>query len=472
MIAAGAGRRKQGAGLAPRAGFPEDGVVPPAPPAPVDLLALADQCVQCGLCLPSCPTYRLEGLETESPRGRIALVRAWESGPIAPTPAADAHLDACLGCRRCEAVCPAEVRYGALLTEARTRQRRRRTPSWRQRTIEALAARPAALSALLEAYRIAWPLLPQALRPLPRPPAKSGTPTFPGKQSGTPTPAFPMSGTPTVLPDPGAPNSNSNPISSSNSGTPTFYETTERGRQFGQKVGDTHFSSDGPIAPAHDATAALFVGCAARAYEAPLRAAVVRLAAAAGLRLIVPPGQTCCGSLHAHAGDPDRAEALATINRTAFAGQSLILGLASGCHEALSTGLAGQVPVRDAIEAIAERADRLRFAPRPERVALHLPCTQRNVVRSDTALRALLARVPGLEVIELDAGFGCCGAAGTAMVTDPARAERFRRPLLDQLRASGATRLLSANIGCRLHLQAGGDVPVEHPLGFLAQCLP
>jgi glycolate oxidase iron-sulfur subunit len=436
MIAAGAGRRKQGAGLAPRAGFPEDGVVPPAPPAPVDLLALADQCVQCGLCLPSCPTYRLEGLETESPRGRIALVRAWESGPIAPTPAADAHLDACLGCRRCEAVCPAGVRYGALLTEARTRQRRRRPPSWRHRTIEALAARPGALSALLEAYRIAWPLLPQALRPLPRPPAKSGTPTFP------------------------------------KSGTATLPDTREPGQHIGQQVGDTHFPSDGLVAPAPDATAALFVGCVARAYEAPLRAAVVRLAAAAGLRLIVPPGQTCCGSLHAHAGDPDRAEALATINRTAFAGQSLVLGLASGCHEALSTGLAGQVPIRDAIEAIAERADRLRFAPRPERVALHLPCTQRNVVRSDAALRALLARVPGLEVVELDAGFGCCGAAGTAMLTDPARAERFRRPLLDQLRASGATRLLSANIGCRLHLQAGSDVPVEHPLGFLAQCLP
>lgn len=434
MIAAGAGRRKRGTGLAPRVGFPEDDAVPPVPPAPADLVALADQCVQCGLCLPSCPTYRLEGLEAESPRGRIALARAWETGTIAPTPAADAHLDACLGCRRCEAVCPAGVRYGDLLTEARTRQRRRRPPSRRQRMIEALAARPAALAALLAAYRIAWPLLPKALRPLPRPPAKSGTPTFSGK-----------------------------------SGTPTFSTTVDEA-----EVGDTHFPSDAPIARASaaDATTALFVGCVARTYEAPLRAAVVRLAAASGLHVVVPPGQTCCGSLHAHAGDPDRAGALATVNRTAFAGQSLVLGLASGCHEALSTALAGQVPVRDAVEAIAERAERLRFAPRPERVALHLPCTQRNVVRSDTALRALLGRVPGLEVIELDAGLGCCGAAGTAMLSDPARADRFRRPLLDQLRASGATRLLSANIGCRLHLQAGGDIPVEHPLGFLAQCLP
>lgn len=445
MIAAGASRRKQAAALAPRAGFPEDGVVPPAPLAPADLVALADQCVQCGLCLPSCPTYRLEGLEAESPRGRIALARAWEIGTIAPTPAADAHLDACLGCRRCEAVCPAGVRYGDLLTETRARQRRRRPPTWRQRAIEALAARPAVLSALLGAYRIVWPLLPQALRPLPRPPTNSN------------------SGTPTFFPNPR---------------TPTFRAKAGRAKagraEVEDEVGDTHFPPDAPIdrSCAPNATAALFVGCVARTYEAPLRAAVVRLAAAAGLRLIVPPGQTCCGSLHAHAGDPGRAEALAASNRAAFAGHSRVLGLASGCHEALSSGLAGHVPVRDAIEAIAERADRLHFAPRPQRVALHLPCTQRNVVRSDAALRALLARVPELEVVELDAGFGCCGAAGSAMLSDPARAERFRRPLLDQFRASGATRLLSANIGCRLHLQGGGNVPVEHPLGFLAQCLP
>jgi glycolate oxidase iron-sulfur subunit len=79
-------------------------------------------------------------------------------------------------------------------------------------------------------------------------------------------------------------------------------------------------------------------------------------------------------------------------------------------------------------------------------------------------------------VVELDAdpatrGFGCCGAAGSAMVTDPVRAARFREPLLAQLRDSGATRLLSANIGCRLHLANGTTLPVEHPLAFLADCL-
>lgn len=377
----------------------------PAPSAS-SLATLADRCVQCGLCLPTCPTYRLAGLETESPRGRIALAKALDTGLLAPTPAIDAHLDACLGCRRCEAVCPAGVDYGTLLTGTRARQRPRRPPGLRQRAIETLAARPRTLARLLDVYRRVWPLLPRAARPLPRPPSPATT----------------------AIPPP---------------------------RDL----------------PALDATAALFTGCVARGYDTALFDAVTRLAAAAGIVLETPSTQTCCGTLHAHAGDADRAAALAAANRAAFAGHALVLGLSSGCHEALADALVGQAVVRDAIDVLAERADRLRFAPRTERVALHLPCTQRNVVRSDGALRTLLARVPGLEVIDLDAGLGCCGAAGTAMLDDPARAATFRQPLLDQFADSGAAVVLSANIGCRLHLANGTAVPVRHPLGFLAECL-
>ncbi|HEY4581313.1 MAG TPA: 4Fe-4S dicluster domain-containing protein, partial [Lysobacter sp.] len=98
----------------------------PRPPAADPLVALADQCVQCGFCLPACPTYRRDRIETESPRGRIAVARAWTLDALQPTPAGDAHLDHCLACRACEAVCPAGVRYGALLLATRARQRRRR----------------------------------------------------------------------------------------------------------------------------------------------------------------------------------------------------------------------------------------------------------------------------------------------------------------------------------------------------------
>lgn len=360
---------------------------------------LADRCVQCGLCLPACPTYRLDGLEAESPRGRIALARAWELGTIAPTAAGEAHLDQCLGCRSCEAVCPAGVEYGALLVQARTRQRTRRRPGPRQRLLEWLAARPRAMAALLGMYRYLHPLLPEAWRPLPRPPARARD-------------AFPASG-----------------------------------------------------------AIALFRGCVAGPYEAGLRDAAARLCAAAGIELALPAGQSCCGALHAHAGDSAAAAALAARNRAAFAAADTVLTLASGCHESVAAALRDAVDTRDAIGFLAGHADRLHFRPCDERVALHLPCTQRNLVRGGDATRALLARVPGLEIVELDAGYGCCGAAGTQMATDPARAARFRQPLLDQLHGSGASRLLSANIGCRLHFANATGIPVQHPLEFLAEYL-
>ncbi|NUO77237.1 MAG: 4Fe-4S dicluster domain-containing protein, partial [Lysobacter sp.] len=85
------------------------------PPSADPLVALADRCVQCGLCLPACPTYGHDRLEAESPRGRIAVARAWALGTIEPSAVADTHLDHCLGCRSCEAVCPAGVQYGELL---------------------------------------------------------------------------------------------------------------------------------------------------------------------------------------------------------------------------------------------------------------------------------------------------------------------------------------------------------------------
>jgi glycolate oxidase iron-sulfur subunit len=223
--------------------------------------------------------------------------------------------------------------------------------------------------------------------------------------------------------------------------------------------------------PEAGAPLALFRGCIAGPYEAGLRDAIARLCSAAGIGLAQPAGQACCGALHAHAGDIATADALAACNRAAFAGARTVLTLASGCHESVEGALAGVAETHDALDFLAARAGRLQFRACSERIALHLPCTQRNVVRSVDATRMLLARVPGLEIIELDAGYGCCGAAGTQMATDPARAAQFRRPLIDQLHACGATRLLSANIGCRLHLANATAVPVQHPLEFLAERL-
>ncbi|MEO6170061.1 MAG: (Fe-S)-binding protein [Lysobacter sp.] len=367
------------------------------------LVALADRCVQCGLCLPDCPTYGRERLESESPRGRIALVRAWALDTIVPGPIGDAHLDHCLGCRSCEAVCPAGVEYGALLVTARGRQRERRGAGLTQRVTEALAARPRLLALLLGGYRRLYPLLPAGLKRLPPPPL---------------------------------------PI-----------------------------RADLAPAPRADAAnmMAVFVGCVAGPYEAPARAALAKLCAALSMPLAEPTGQTCCGALHAHAGNSTEASRVAARNRAAFAGYPQVLTLASGCQGAVAAAVEGQTV--DALALLDAHRDRLVFQPRPQRIALHLPCTQRNVSGTVPALRRLLAGIPQLTVIEIDAGYGCCGAAGSQMLTDPARANDYRQPLLDQLATSGATALLSANIGCRLHLANGTALPVLHPLEFLAEAL-
>jgi glycolate oxidase iron-sulfur subunit len=371
-------------------------------PAPGAVVALADRCVQCGLCLPHCPTYALDRVETESPRGRIAYMKAVAEGSLAPTPAGDQHLEHCLGCRRCEGACPAGVEYGALLLAGRAERFERRGLSAALGRRLGLLARPRLLSALLDAYRLAFPLLPRRWRPLPRPPRHVAVPQG---------------------------------------------------------------------ASARPGATAVFVGCVAHRYEEPTRAALFRLASAAGLELELPSGQGCCGAAAAHAGDAAQAATLAAVNRRAFAGRERVLCLASGCQSSLADALRGSTRVEDASVALARRADRLRFRDAGGRkLAWHRPCTQFALPGSVAALRALLARVPGLDVVELP-DTGCCGAAGTHMLEFPERAARLRANVLKACADSGAEEIVSANIGCRLHLADGGAVRVRHPLELLAEFL-
>jgi glycolate oxidase iron-sulfur subunit len=162
---------------------------------------------------------------------------------------------------------------------------------------------------------------------------------------------------------------------------------------------------------------------------------------------------------------------LAAGNRAAMARVGTVLCLASGCQGTLARALDGVATVEDPLVLLDRHADALRFDDAGGLVvALHLPCTQSALPGSVPATRRLLARVPGLRVVALPEA-GCCGAAGLHMLEFPDRAAALRAPLLDAFARSGATQLVSANIGCRLHLANALDAPVRHPLDLLGDFL-
>jgi glycolate oxidase iron-sulfur subunit len=376
------------------------------------LLELTDACVLCGLCLPHCPTYRLDAVETESPRGRIMLAQAQAAGDGVLDASSQLALDHCLGCGRCEHVCPAKVRYGEILRLSRALS----PPAARPLSVRALrwaSRHPRLFARMLQLARPLRALAPQPLRS-----ALAAT---------TKDPNRPMA---------------------------------ER------------------RAEPRSARLGLLGGCVAQALDVDVANAARRVLLASGHELIEPPRQACCGALPAHEGDPASARREAESNRALWSplAPTRLLTTASGCHAAFAAGLGGIAPVQDILGFLASDAGFLRLPLQSldERVALHLPCTQRASAESVAAARSLLQRLPGIAWIEL-ADTGCCGAAGAHSLRFPQRAAALRSPLVDAALRSGATTLLTANIGCRLHLQATdalAHLRILHPVQLLAEALP
>lgn len=367
---------------------------PRKPSGAARIVALADACVLCGLCLPACPTYGLGREEGESPRGRIMLMKGLAEGRIGPEAGVLAHLDQCLACRNCEKACPAGVQYGDLLVESRAAIRPLRAVDRRQRALEWLFARPWRLRLAMALRR--WMPVGRVARP----PRRARFAHF------HPAPA------------------------------------QARGR-----VG-------------------LFIGCLGPHHDAGTVRAAIALLTRAGWEVVVPPTQGCCGAVHRHAGAD--FEELAARNRAAFESVSTWVTIASGCHETVALGAGSRMRVVDIFDVLADSQLPLRAAAPDLRVALHLPCTQRTVVRNAARIAPLLRRIPGLDLHELPET-GCCGASGTHMLLQPDHADAIRAPLLDAVRASGAATLCTSNVGCRLHLS--GALPVKHPIELLAEHL-
>lgn len=404
------------------------GISAPARGAGADtrLLDLADQCVMCGLCLPHCPTYRVGRDEAESPRGRIAIARALTDGRIGPEPTALAHLDQCLTCLSCEDVCPSRVHYGEIITGIRAALRRRRPRAgWLVRTLRdpARMVLLARAGALLRAGR--W--LPAIARALPLPAGlRTATERWPD------APARPAR-------------------------IPAKPSATSRGRVI------------------------VFRGCVASVFDRDTHAAAARLLEALGYDVVIPQGTPCCGALARHAGEIESADRDAAAARAALlaTGAATVLVSATGCFGDLADHVGGEgLEVRDIHAFLAgdERISALRFRPLTKRAALHLPCTQINVVGQTNTIRALLTRIPALTVLDLPLQPKCCGAAGSYFIEHAGIADRLRDEKLEQAAAQSPDVLLTTNVGCRMHLANGlrGKTPrpeVLHPLALLARQL-
>jgi glycolate oxidase iron-sulfur subunit len=387
-------------------------------------------CVHCGFCLPACPTYLATGDESDSPRGRIVLMRALERGEIGAGDAAlNQHLDACLGCRGCEPVCPSGVQYGRGLEAARA-------------TLAAAKGIGPGSRALLAMFRHRW-----LWRPLFTAARWLRATGLPARIAGAGRLGFGMG------------------MLAGSAGVERSAKGAGRG---GGERG----------------TVAIFRGCVMDTLFDHVHAATIRTLTANGYRVVEVSGQHCCGALHDHAGDIASARALARKNVAAFAGADHIVVNSAGCGallkdygHLLGTDVAAAfgARVRDVTELLAD-AGPMPGAPLEHEVVYDAPCHLQHAQRVHSAPLAVLGAIPGLRLRLLPGSDQCCGSAGIYSLLHPEMA----RAVLDAKIAEIAEAdprpgiIATGNPGCAMQIGAGViagglDIEVRHPVELLDQ---
>ncbi|HEC17175.1 MAG TPA: (Fe-S)-binding protein, partial [Sedimenticola sp.] len=220
----------------------------------------------------------------------------------------------------------------------------------------------------------------------------------------------------------------------------------------------------------------LFTGCISSIAGQGALSAAIRVLNRLGRDVIVPADQACCGALHLHGGEPHAARALAGQNRKAFGHRPVeaIVSIASGCGGHLREHAGLSAPVLDISAYLGELAwpEEVGLKPLPRRVAVHDPCSLRNLLGTADAVYRLLGEIPGIELIPLPGNSLCCGAGGTNLLTQPQMADALLAPKLDSLRECRPDIVLTSNTGCALHFaagirNAGLDIEVLHPVQLL-----
>ncbi len=389
-------------------------------------------CVHCGLCLNNCPTYKLWGLEADSPRGRIRQIILVDQGRLPLGDSFVKHIDQCLDCRACESACPSGVHYGKLVEAARAQiEQNYRRPFFSRlqrdfvfRRLLPYPKRIAAVAGLLRFYQ------------------RSGL-----------------------------------QAAARASGILRLLGLAERERLLPPIDRKFFFSNLGRTYPAvgqRRARVALFAGCIAQVSFSALHEATIRVLTANGCEVVVPAGQTCCGALASHAGVRDAARDLARVNLGIFLKDDFdaIVTNAAGCgstlkeYDQLFADGSGekvraaefQKKMRDVTEFLAELGMTAKLATMPMRVTYQDSCHLLHGQKIREAPRQLLRAIPGVELVEMAMADYCCGSAGSYNVTETETSLELLAEKMKHARATGAPVIVTANPGCLLQMRAGAEI--------------
>ncbi|MDA0350779.1 MAG: heterodisulfide reductase-related iron-sulfur binding cluster [Chloroflexi bacterium] len=411
-------------------------------------------CIHCGFCLPTCPTYVATGHELESPRGRLHLIDAVRDGRIAATERVLGHLDLCLQCRACETACPSGVPYGRIMEDARAsimaNEPGRQPEKWRLRVLalQYVLAKPRVLRAMLLPARIY---------------SRSRVQSLVRRTVGPRLPSI-LGNLESLAPD-------------------------LRRRPFRRR---------GNLARPRGATSrvALLTGCVHGEFFPQTHVATVRALVAVGAEVVAPPEQGCCGALHSHAGDAEMARTLARTNIAAFeaAGVDAVIVNAAGCGAAMKEygHLLRNDPdwaeraerfaatVLDVTEFVAERLEQSGIASKLGTldidVTLQDSCHLAHGQGVRAAPRAILEAIPGLRLHEMLTPDRCCGSAGIYSAVQSEMSATVLEAKMIDIQGTGADVICTANPGCTMQLQAGVrrngmDAEVKHVIELLDESL-
>ncbi len=414
-------------------------------PPEIDLI---EDCVHCGFCLPTCPTYVLWNEEMDSPRGRIVLMSEGLQEDSVLSDTMVGHFDNCLGCMACVTACPSGVRYDLLIEDTRQQVERQHPRTLGERLLRRglfstfpYPGRLRATIPLIVAFR------------------RSGLARR--AQQSRLVDRVPLLRTLAELAPP-----------------VRLRDMLRRLPAVTKAAGEKR------------GTVGFLQGCVQRAYFGDVNAATVAVLAAEGFEVHAPRAPRCCGALGLHAGQEEDSLPLAKATIEAFEGYDHVVVNAAGCGSAIkdyghllrddpewserAAALAARA--RDVHELLASVPPRAKRHPVELTVAYHDACHLAHAQDVRAQPRQLLRAIPGLELVEPAEWELCCGSAGIYNLTRPEAARQLGERKADNLLATGAAAIAAANPGCTLQIAAhlerkGRPLPLVHPMQLLAQSI-